>query len=125
MIAVDGTASGSTATAPRQVGERLTLLAVPVSASGFVAIFDEINGTNRVVGFGLAEIIVVSATEVQISSRLPTGGLVAAENATATLGSISQDVMLLSVAEQAEILQKNIALDDVLLAPASVQDATD
>jgi hypothetical protein len=121
VIAVDGIDLGSTVTPPRRIGEAITLLTSPVVARGFVAIFDDINGASRVVGFGLANIFVESSTEIRISSLISTGGLIATENATATLCMISPEVISLSIGEQMEILEKNRDLIDVVLAPVSVR----
>lgn len=123
VVTVDGMNLGSTPTPMRRLGETVTLSPVPEAADGFVAIFDDVQGTNRVIGFGLANITVESPTEIRITSHCPVGGIVAAENATATLGMVSPEVNSLSGSEQAEILMKNRDLNDndVVFAPVSVR----
>jgi len=121
VVPVDGSVSGSIAAAPRHVGETLSLLTIPVAANGYVAILDDINGTNRVVGFGVADITVESASEVRIAKRIPINGLVATENATAMLSDIVDELTPLSDADRNELLDKNRNLVDPLLAPVSVR----
>ncbi len=123
VVTVDGVNLGSTATPMRRLGEMITLSATPEAASGYVAIFDDVQGTNRVIGFGLARITVESPTEVRISSLCVDGGIIATENATAILGLVSPEVIGLSESEQAELLMKNRDLDDadVVFVPVSVR----
>ena len=121
VIPVDGIVSGSTAAVSRHVGGTLSLLTVPVAANGYVPIFDDINGTNRVVGFGVADIMAESASEVRITKRTPLDGLVAKENATAMLSAIVDELTPLSNADRDELLDKNRNLVDPLLAPVSVR----
>jgi hypothetical protein len=121
VVTVDGVNLGSTPTPTRRLGEIITLLATPEAANGFVAIFDDVQGTNRVIGFGLAGVTVESPTEVRITSRCPDGGVIAADNATAILGMVSSDVMTLSESEQQELFTKNRELEDVVYAPVSVR----
>ncbi len=121
VLIVNGVDLGSTAAPLRRLGETVALSSAPVAASGFIAIFDTVQGTNRVIGFGLAVISVESPTEIRISNRCPVGGVVATENATALLSMVSPDVLVLPDSEQAELFVKNSQLDDVVFAPVSVR----
>lgn len=123
VMIVDGVNLGSTPTAVRRLGEMITLSPAPEAANGFVAIFDDVQGSNRVIGFGLANIAVESPTEIRFTNRCLVGGSVVAENVTAMLSCLSLEVMGLSESEQAEILMKNRGLNDdnVVLAPVSVR----
>jgi hypothetical protein len=123
VMIVDGVNLGSTSTAVRRLGELITLSPTPEAANGFVAIFDDVQGTNRLIGFGLANIAVESPTEIRLTNRCPVGGMVAAENVTAMLSFLPSEMMGLSESEQAEIVMKNRDLrdDNVVFAPLSVR----
>ena len=123
VVTVDGVNLGSTSTPMRRLGEMIMLSPTPEAASGFVAIFDDIQGTNRVIGFGLAGITVESPTQVRITSLCVDGGIIAAENATAKLGLVAPEMIGLSESEQAELLMKNHDLDDddVVFVPVAVR----
>jgi hypothetical protein len=121
VVTVDGVNLGSTPMPMRSLGEMIALSPTPEAASGFVAIFDDVQGTNRVIGFGLAAITVESPTEVRITSLCVDGGIIATENATAILGLVSPEVIGLSESEQQELFTRNRDLEDVVYAPGSVR----
>lgn len=132
VITVNGTDIGSLAVLIYCVGQPLTLSTVPASAEGYLPIFHDINGTDLVVGFGLAAVTVESGTEVRVRKLVPEShrGVVALANASARLSDAWDAFGQLNEADQVAILAIHRAyrdpmlpnpFSDPLLAPVSVR----
>ena len=123
VIPVDGLNAGSLVSPLQHIGQIPALLTAPIAIEGFVPIFHDINGTNRVVGFGLASVTVESVSEVRIRKRVlvSSDGVIATENATATLNDAWNELGLLSEIERADVLTQNRSFPHPLLAPVSVR----
>ncbi len=109
VVSVDGVDVGSVAVALRYIGERVTLTDQPISAKGYLPIFHEVNGVDRVVGFGFADVVLESPTEVRLKKLVTESslGAIAPENASARLSDAWEVLQTLTEAELDTVLDLN------------------
>ena len=123
---LDGIAFGALATPTQTIGSAFNLLTVsPVSTiRGYVAIIDVVGSTDKVIGFGFAEVGPDFATPpsgilVTKLVRAPSLSTIAKENATSRLSEAWSSLGLLSDADRQIVMDRNKILVHPLLAPVS------
>ena len=118
---LEGTDVGSTATVIRSIGAEISVLPVAQTADGYCAIFDDVAGISRVIGFGWVQIAPDPGDPANVLITKHRDGTaaetVAAENATPRLSEAWDTLQTLSEDDRSAVITANRNFADPLVSP--------